>query len=72
MQEQLGRLQPEAAYFGPEGGMRTAFLVFDLEDPSDLPSITEPLFSAVKAKIEMFPVMNREDLQKGLEKISPH
>ena len=66
MQETLGRLQPEAAYFGPENGIRTAFIVFDLQDPSELPSISEPLFSAVKANIQMFPVMDREDLQKGL------
>jgi hypothetical protein len=66
MQETLGRLQPEAAYFGPENGMRTAFIVFDLQDPSELPSITEPLFSTLKANIQMFPVMDREDLQKGL------
>ena len=69
MQESLERLQPEAAYFGPEDGIRTAFIVFDLQDPSQLPSITEPLFSKVKARIEMFPVMDREDLQKGLERL---
>jgi hypothetical protein len=66
LQETLGRLQPEAAYFGPENGIRTAFIVFDLQDPSELPSISEPLFSAVKANIQMFPVMDREDLQKGM------
>ncbi len=69
MQEHLGRLQPEAAYYGPEGGVRTAFFVFDLKDPSDLPSLSEPLFSRLKATIEMFPVMNKEDLQKGLQKL---
>ena len=67
MQEMLGRLKPEAAYFGPEGGVRTAFIVFDLEDPSQIPSITEPLFSKLNATVEMIPVMNRADLQKGLE-----
>lgn len=66
MQETLGRLKPEAAYFGPENGMRTAFFVFDLQDPSQLPSITEPLFGKLKANIQMFPVMDRDDLQKGL------
>jgi hypothetical protein len=66
LQETLGRLQPEAAYFGPENGIRTAFIVFDLKDPSELPSLSEPLFSAVKANIQMFPVMDREDLQKGM------
>ena len=70
MQETLGRLQPEAAFFGPENGLRTAFIVFDLQDPSQLPSITEPLFSTMKATIQMFPVMDREGLQKGLGQIS--
>ena len=69
MQETLGRLQPEAAYFGPENGVRTAFIVFDLEDPSQLPALTEPLFSKLKANIQMFPVMDREDLQKGLGRL---
>jgi hypothetical protein len=66
MQETLGQLQPEAAYFGPENGVRTAFIVFDLQDPSDLPRISEPFFSKMKANIQMFPVMDRDDLQKGL------
>jgi hypothetical protein len=69
MQETLGRLEPEAAYFGPEDGIRTAFIVFDLEDPSQLPALTEPLFSKLKANIQMFPVMDREDLQKGLGRL---
>jgi hypothetical protein len=69
MQETLGRLQPEAAYFGPENGMRTAFIVFDLEDPSQLPALTEPLFRNLNANIQMFPVMDREDLQKGLAQL---
>lgn len=69
MQETLGRLQPEAAYFGPENGIRTAFIVFDLEDPSQLPSISEPLFSRLKANIQMFPVMDRDGLQNGLAQL---
>ena len=66
MQETLEKLQPEAAYFGPDNGIRTAFIVFDLQDPSQLPPISEPLFSTLKANIQMFPVMDREDLKKGL------
>ncbi|MDQ3662275.1 MAG: hypothetical protein M3454_14700 [Actinomycetota bacterium] len=69
MQGTLGRLQPEAAYFGPDGGKRTAFIVFDLKDPSQLPAITEPLFGKLKATIEMFPVMDQEDLKKGLQQV---
>jgi hypothetical protein len=71
LQSMMERLQPEAAYFGPEDGVRTAFIVFDLKDPSQLPAISEPLFSMAKANIRMFPVMNREDLQKGLQEIAP-
>ena len=70
MQDMLGRLEPESAYFGPEDGVRTAFIVFDLQDPSQLPAISEPMFSKLKATIRMFPVMNREDLQKGLQQIA--
>lgn len=70
MQETLGRLQPEAAYFGAENGLRTAFIVFDLKDPSQLPAISEPLFSKLNATLEMFPVMNQEDLQKGLQQLA--
>lgn len=70
MQTTLAQLKPEAAYFGPENGTRTAFIVFDLEDPSQLPSITEPLFSTLKAKVQMFPVMDQADLQKGLEQLA--
>ena len=66
LQQTLGDLQPEAAYFGPEAGVRTAFIVFDLQDPSQLPPIAEPLYSKFAARIQMFPVMNREDLQQGL------
>ena len=66
MQDTLSKLKPEAAYFGPENGVRTGFIVFDMQDPSQLPSITDPLFSTMKATIEMFPVMDQEDMQKGL------
>lgn len=68
MQETLGALKPEAAYFGPEDGVRTAFIVFDLQDPSQLPSLTEPMFR-MKGTVEMFPVMNQEELQKGLQQV---
>jgi hypothetical protein len=36
-----------------------------LQDPSELPSISEPLFKTFHATILLFLVMNQEDLQKG-------
>lgn len=62
----MDRLDPEAAYFGPGDGGRCCVLVFDLQDPAAIPAIAEPLFQELGAKIEINPVMNREDLQKGL------
>lgn len=44
--------------------------MFDLKDPSDLPRISEPLFSKMKANIQMFPVMDQADLQKGLQQLA--
>ena len=58
-------LKPEAAYFFPDEE-RSGFMIFDMEDPSQIPVIAEPLFSNLHAKIDVRPVMNIEDLQKGL------
>ena len=66
MQSTIEALKPEGAYFGPHNGHRTAFIVFDMDDPSRLPAISEPLFRVLGADIDVFPVMDREDLQRGL------
>jgi len=65
----MDMLKPEAAYFGPTGGARTAFFVFDMTDPSQLPAISEPLYTELNAHIEVMPVMNGDDLQKGLSQL---
>ena len=67
--ESIERLKPEAAYFLPEDGRRTAIMVFDLADQSQIPSIAEPFFSAFNAAVSIVPVMNADDLKKGLEKL---
>ncbi|WNO76915.1 DUF3303 family protein [Streptomyces sp. AM8-1-1] len=66
MQSMTERLKPEAAYFGPSEGGRSCTFVFDMQDSSLLPTIVEPLFEGLGAKVEIQPVMNGEDLQKGL------
>jgi hypothetical protein len=68
MQEAMGRLKPEAAYFAGLEGKRTALFFFNLERESDLPFVTEPLFMDLGAEIEVVPAMNLEDLQAGLQK----
>lgn len=67
----LERLKPEAAYFTAVNGDRGGFIVFDLQHPSDIPSVCEPFFNEVGAKVELMPVMTPDDVQAGLAKASP-
>jgi hypothetical protein len=69
MQEAMEKLRPEAAYFGPVGGRRTCFLVFDMQDSSQLPPALEPFFNDLNAEVEICPIMNSDDLQKGLSQL---
>ena len=64
----LEKLKPEAAYFTAVGGDRGGYIVFELAHPSDIPSICEPFFLELGAKIEMLPVMTPDDVQAGLAK----
>ena len=66
MQSTTERLKPEAAYFFAEDGRRTALFFFNMQDVSQIPPIVEPLFMEMNASVTMVPVMNADDLQKGL------
>lgn len=66
MEATMQKLKPEAAYFTAHKGCRSAMLFFDMKDASDIPAIAEPLFMALNAEIEFLPVINQDDLQKGL------
>jgi hypothetical protein len=72
MQSIMETLKPEAAYFGPDDGHRTAFIIFQLDDPSQLPAISEPFFREFNARVEVFPVMNSDDLERGLSALGDH
>ncbi|MCX5229999.1 hypothetical protein ABZY16_21705 [Streptomyces sp. NPDC006553] len=71
MEETLREIRPEAAYFTVENGCRTGYLFFDMADPSLMPKISEPFFLKLNAKVHYSPVMNPEDLAKGLDAITP-
>ena len=66
LQRTMAQLKPEAAYFGPHEGGRTAFVVFDLEDVSQIPAVSEPFFQELGARVDIFPVMTAEDVARGL------
>jgi hypothetical protein len=69
MGQMMDQLKPEAAYFFPDDGMRSALFVFDLKEPSQIPAIAEQFFQVLHAEISMTPVMNADDLKAGLEKV---
>jgi hypothetical protein len=68
MQDTIQKLQPEASYFLAQEGCRSCIFVFDLKDPSEIPVISENFFLTMNAKVEFSPVMNADDLAKGLSK----
>jgi hypothetical protein len=67
----MNKLKPEAAYFTPLDGKRGGMMFFDLAEPSQIVEVVEPLFLNLNAEVEIVPVMNGDDLRKGLGKAAP-
>jgi hypothetical protein len=61
----LEQQKPEAAYFVAEGGTRTAILIMNMDDASQIPALAEPWFLALNAAVEVTPAMVPEDLAKA-------
>ncbi|HEX7486128.1 MAG TPA: hypothetical protein VF332_08250 [Vicinamibacterales bacterium] len=70
IQSLVERLKPEAAYFFPDEGKRSMLIVFNMQDVSQIPLLVEPLFMGLDASVTLTPVMNAEDLQKGLAEVA--
>lgn len=70
MEKFVAQFKPEASYFTANGGQRTAFFVFDLPDPSQMPLVAEPFWMALNAKVDAKPVMNAEELGRGLQALA--
>ena len=67
MKELSEMIEPEASYFFTEQGRRTSLYVFDMKDSSQMPQIAENLFQVLKAEVKFSPVMNQEELGRGLQ-----
>jgi len=70
LEETMQRLKPEAAYFEADKGHRCALLFFDMKETWEMPKIAEPLFMGLNADLELTPVMNAEELRKGISEAS--
>jgi hypothetical protein len=66
--EVIERLKPEATYFIAEGGMRTAVMVFEMDESSDIPYAAEPLFMQLGAEVTFSPAMNLDEMRAGVAK----
>jgi len=68
LSEIFADIKPEAVYFTAMDGKRTALVVLDLAEPSDMVRVAEPFFLGLNAGVEYFPAMVPADLQKA----APH
>ncbi|MFL6487977.1 MAG: hypothetical protein ACJ71D_14870 [Nitrososphaera sp.] len=65
IQSFMDNYKAEAAFFTPSNGDRSANFIIDMPSSDMMATIAEPFFE-MGAKVEMQPVMNFEDLKKGL------
>jgi len=70
LEDYMKKINTEAAYFFEAGGDRTFAFIVNLDSADMIPSIAEPLFQDIGAKVEFHPVMVLEDLKKALARPS--
>jgi len=61
--------KPEAMYFGGFEGKRTALIVFGMPVLSDMIPFAEPFYQGMNTDVVIIPIMNADDMQKGLGKL---
>ena len=69
LDEVIGALKPEAAYFYAHHGHRAMTLVVDAPDEASIVSMCEPFWLQMNASVEAFTCMNAEDLRTGLSRL---
>jgi SpoU rRNA methylase family enzyme len=70
LENYINKVKAEASYFFEAGGDRTFVFIVNIESAEMIPSIAEPLFQDIGAKVEFHPVMVFEDLKKAIENLS--
>jgi hypothetical protein len=67
LEEYMNKVKPEAAYFMPIDGQRSAAFIVNAERNDQLPAMAEPLWQWMGANVDVIPVMSFDDLKRGLE-----
>jgi hypothetical protein len=65
IKEIIKELNPESIYFTEQGGTRGAVAIVNIDDPSQIPSFSEPFFLNFNADCEFRIAMSPEDLGKA-------
>ena len=68
VQDFVDRVKPEACYFGPEHGKRTAWFIFEMANVADMPSVAEPFFMTLNASVDLTPILDLADLKAGIDR----
>ena len=66
LEEYMNKVKPEAAYFMPIEGHRSAAFIVNMESNDEVPAVVEPLFQWMGANVDVIPVMNFDELKKGI------
>jgi hypothetical protein len=61
----LEETKPESIYFSEQDGQRGAIAVYNIENNSDVPAISEPWFLSFNASVQFNVAMTPEDLGKA-------
>jgi hypothetical protein len=67
LEDYINKVKPEASYFMPIDGQRSAVFIVNAESNDQLPAMVEPLFQWMGANVDAIPVMNFDDLKRGLQ-----
>ena len=66
LEEYMNKVKPEAAYFMPIEGQRAGAFIVNADSNEQLPAMVEPLFQWWGANVDVIPVMNFDELKRGL------
>ncbi|WP_030056419.1 MULTISPECIES: hypothetical protein [Streptomyces] len=70
LEQVMGQLKPEAAYFFARNGRRAMLFVLDVPDESSVVTTCEPFWLQLGADVQLHICMNADELREGLSRLS--